>query len=144
MSDLFFNRIRILKTGLANVQQYLDMDNLENRLYFERLAEPGTELRLKRVQGASGDPFKIEVYSLEGVMLGRVTMGKNETVARLMDAGQHVIAIVNESLPIHDSDDSHGQANVVNPNDPGWNGNSRASIDYSDCNLPYSIYLVDD
>ena len=144
MSDFSLNRIRILKTGLANVQKYIDMEKASEQAYFEKLAEPGTELKLKRVYDKEEDPFRIEVYAPDDRYLGRVTVGKNETAARLMDAGLKIIAIVNESLPIHDSDDSQGQAEKVNPEDLGWNENSREVNSYRICNLPYCIYLVDD
>lgn len=144
MSDFSLNRIRILKTGLANIQNHIDMSKSENRIFFEKIAEPGTQLKLKRVYDNEKDPFRIEVFSLDDRYLGRVTVGKNETAARLMDGGIKIVAIVNESLPIHDSDSSQGLADIANPDDPGWNENSRAVINYNDCNLPYCIYLVDE
>ncbi len=69
------NRIRILKTGLADVQNRIDMTLPENREFFERLAEPGTALRLKRVRDDASDPFRVEVYAPDGRYLGRVTPG---------------------------------------------------------------------
>lgn len=100
MGDFSLNRIRILKTGLAQVNRYIDMSKPENVKYFEELASPGTQLKLKRVKDFPGDPFRIEVFAPDDRFFGRVTVGKNETAARLMDAGLHIIAIVNESLPI--------------------------------------------
>ena len=144
MGDFSLNRIRILKTGLAQVNRYIDMSKSENVKYFEELASPGTQLKLKRVKDFPGDPFRIEVFAPDDRFLGRVTVGKNETAARLMDAGLHIIAIVNESLPIHDSDSSQGMPDVADPNDPGWNERSRMMAGYDNCNLPYCIYLVDD
>ncbi len=140
MSELSLKRIRILKTGLANVQDHIDMSLPENRVFFERLAEPGTQLVLKRVHDHENDPFRVEVYSPDDRYLGRVTVGKNETVARMMDAGLKVVAIVNKSLPIHDSDEATGQADIVDPYDSGWNEASREAAHYDDCNLPYCIY----
>ena len=49
MGDFSLNRIRILKTGLAQVNRYIDMSKPENVKYFEELASPGTQLKLKRV-----------------------------------------------------------------------------------------------
>lgn len=140
MSELSLKRIRILKTGLAKVQNHIDMSLPENRDFFERLAEPGTQLKLKRIRDNEDDPFRVEVYSPNDRFLGRVTLGKNETTARMMDAGLKVVAIVNKSLPIHDSDEAMGQSETVNPDDPGWNEVSRDAIHYDDCNLPYCIY----
>ena len=140
MSTISLNRIRILKTGLANVQYHIDMMQPENRSYFERLAEPGTQLKLKRVRDDENDPFRIDVYSPDNRYLGRVTLGKNETAARLMDAGLKVIAIVNDSLPVHDSDVSFSQGAEPDSDDAGWNEESRIETLYRDCNLPYCIY----
>ena len=93
---------------------------------------------------AENDLNHLELFAPDDRFLGRVTVGKNETAARLMDAGLHIIAIVNESLPIHDSDSSQGMSDVADPNDPGWNERSRMMARYDNCNLPYCIYLVDD
>ena len=138
MNELSLKRIRILKTGIANVQNHIDMSLPENRAFFERLAEPGTQLKLKRVRDNEYDPFCIEVYSPDDRYLGRVTTGKNETTARMMDAGLKVVAIVNKSLPVHDSDADVEQS--AYSGDPGWNETSREAIRYADCNLPYCIY----
>lgn len=143
MPDLVLNRIRILKTGLAQVERYLDISKPENIEYFEELATPETELMLKRVKEYPGDPFRIEVFSQDNRFLGRVTVGKNETAARLMNAGLQLVAIVNESLPIHDSNSSQGLSETIDPKDPGWNERFRTVTRYTDCNLPYCIYLVD-
>ena len=140
MNVLSLKRIRILKTGLANVQDHIDMTRAENRAFFERIAEPGTELKLKRVRDDEDDPFRIEVYSPDDRYLGRVTPGKNETAARMIDAGLRIVAIVNKSIPTHDSDISTSLAETADPNDSGWNEASRAASRYDDCNLPYCIY----
>ena len=115
------------------------MSDLANVAYFEHLAEPGTHLTLRRVKNHPEDPFRIEVFGPEGRFLGRVTAAKNETAARLMDAGLPLAAIVNESLPVHDSDLSQG---LADPADQGWNQITRLSGRYTNCNLPYSIYLL--
>ena len=142
MADLVLDRIRILKTGLFGVERYLDMSDPANVAYFEHLAEPGTHLTLRRVKNHPEDPFRIEVFGPEGRFLGRVTAAKNETAARLMDAGLPLAAIVNESLPVHDSDLSQGLADRPDPADQGWNQITRLSGRYTNCNLPYSIYLL--
>ena len=98
MPDFALNRIRILKTGLAGVDRYLDMSIPENVLYFEKLANPGMHLKLRRVKDYAGAPFRIEVYAPDDRFLGRVTVGKNETAARLMDAGKTITVFVDEIL----------------------------------------------
>ena len=143
MSDFSLNRIRILKTGLARVERYIDMTVPENILFFEKLAQPGTQLKLKRVKDRPEDPFRIEVFSEDDRFLGRVTVGKNETAARLMDAGFSVVAIVNESMPVHDSDLPKKMLDSVGTESIGWDEKSRTAVRYEDCNLPYSLYLED-
>ena len=140
-NQLLQQRIRLLKTGLFAVDRHIDMSQAENQLYFEKLATPGTELRLVRCHDKPENPFRIDVYSMDGRYLGRVTEGKDQTVARLMDAGFEIIAIVNESLPFHDSDYNFGIKEKEN--DPGWSDTTRAQNAHSLCNLPYGIYLVD-
>ena len=137
---LKLNRIRILKTGLFGVNRYLDMRQESNRALFERLASPGTELTLVRDRSDYYHPFKVDVYTSDGIKLGTVTETKCQTVARLMDAGLEVIAVVNESLPFHDSDHNYGLED--NGTDDGWSPASRVKTGYSECNLPYGIYLV--
>lgn len=143
MSDFSLNRIRILKTGLARVERYIDMTVPENILFFEKLAQPGTQLKLKRVKDRPEDPFRIEVFSEDDRFLGRVTVGKNETAARLMDAGFPVVAIVNESMPVHDSELPKKMLDPVGTESIGWDEHSRTAARYADCNLPYSLYLED-
>ena len=138
---LLRNRIRILKTGLYGVDRYMDMRVPENLAYFEKLATPGTELKLVRNYNSPYNPFQIDVYSMDDRLLGHVTASKCQTAARLMDAGLEVIAIVNESLPIHDSDYNFGVENK--PGEIGWSESSRSETGHILCNLPYGIYLVD-
>ncbi len=141
-NQILGKRIRILKTGLYGVDRYIDMEVPENVAFFEKLAEPGTELKLVRNAKDPRDPFRIDVYSVTGVYLGRVTRSKGQTTARLIDAGFEVIAIVNESLPFHDSDYNYGVKE--RPGDTGWSDASRTKTGYDLCNLPYGIYLVEE
>ena len=134
-------RIRILKTGLYGVERSLDMSDPANWVVFERLATPGTELRLARNHQVPENPFQIDVYSMDNRYLGRVTPRKCQTVARLMDAGFEVVAIVNESLPLHDSDYNFGIEEK--PGEIGWSETTRMQTGHALCNLPYGIYLVD-
>lgn len=135
------HRIRILKTGLFSVDRYLDMSDPANRARFEELATPGTELKLVRNHTDETNPYRIDVYSPDDQYLGRVTVDKSQTAARLMDAGAEVIAVVNESNPIHDSDFNYGTKDV--PENVGWSEASREKTDHQLCNLPFGIYLVD-
>ena len=65
VAELVLDRICILKTGLFGVERYLDMSEQENVAYFERLAEPGTHLTLRRVKDYPEDPFRIDVFGPE-------------------------------------------------------------------------------
>ena len=138
---LLRNRIRILKTGLYGVERSFEMSDPANRAIFERLAMPGTELKLVRNHQVPDNPFQIDVYSMDDRYLGRVTPRKCQTAARLMDAGFEVVAIVNESLPLHDSDYNFGIED--DPGEIGWSESSRAKTGHVLCNLPFGIYLVD-
>lgn len=48
--DFSLNRIRILKTGLAGADRYLDMSVPKNVLYFEKLVKTGTHLKLWQIK----------------------------------------------------------------------------------------------
>lgn len=132
------SRIRILKTGLFNVGRYLSIKTPEQIRYFEQLATPGNELQLVRDRTNPEEPFRINVLSPDGKLLGRVTPSKCETAARLMDAGIQVIAIVNDSLPVHDSD--FQKVDLEDHEDNGWSGGERFGNEHSLCNLPFGIY----
>ncbi len=141
LSNQLLHRIRILKTGLYAVDRYLDMNDPANRARFEELATPGTELKLVRNHTDETNPYRIDVYSPDDQYLGRVTVDKSQTAARLMDAGAEVIAVVNESKPIHDSDFNYGSKDT--PANVGWSETSRETTGHRICNLPFGIYLVD-
>ena len=134
-------RIRLLKTGLYGVDKHIDMSIPGNLAFFESLAAPGTELKLVRNHHVPDNPFQIDVYSMDDRLLGHVTARKCQTVARLMDAGFEVVAIVNESIPLHDSDYNFGIEDK--PGEIGWSESSRSETGHVLCNLPYGIYLVD-
>ena len=142
VSGVSLKRIRILKTGLWGIDRFFDMRNQENVAYVEKLATPGTELILKRNYERPNEPFRIDVLSPDGIYIGRVTTSKSQTVARLMDAGFEVVAIVNDSLP-HNSDYDYGKTNQDDVYDIGWTEDSRFENNHSLCNLPYCIYLVE-
>ena len=134
------DRIRILKTGLFNVGRYISIETPDEIRYFEELATPGTELRLVRDHSVPEEPFRINVLAPDGKYLGRVTVSKCETAARLMDAGIEVIAIVNDSLPVHNDDYQHYDLN--DHSKIGWSDSQRFGNDHTLCNLPFGIYAV--
>lgn len=129
-------RIKILKTGLWGVHRYIDFAKPKEVKYFEKIASPGTELILKRA-ATDDEPWRIEVFGPDERFLGRVTVQKSETAARLMDAGMKIIAIVNDSM-IEGTDMISTQ---VEPGDEGWSLKGRMQTKYDEVNLPFSIYL---
>ena len=140
-SNVQLNRIRILKTGLAHVERQFDMNDPDSPALLERIAVPGTELHLVRVDSDLNRPFRIDVYSGDGLFLGHVNENKSQTAARLMDAGFRLAAIVNESMPVHDSDMRARSAETTD--DDGWSSGSRVRSGYNECHIPFCIYLED-
>ena len=84
-------RILVLKTGIAGLQF-----NVENEAEQEALnaITPGTELMLFREPENEYDEWAVAVYLTEDDKLGFVSRFKNETIARLMDAGKKFIGVV--------------------------------------------------
>lgn len=142
INNKLHNRIRLLKTGLFGVHRFINFRMNENRAFFEQIAEPGTELMLKRVYDDPNNIFRIDVYYDANIKLGTVTKSKSQTIARLIDAGLEIIAIVNNAIPEHDSDTS----DLSFEDDEiykGWTIEGRIKNDYRFVSLPYGIYLID-
>ena len=68
--DTLLRRIRILKTGLYNVGANISIKTPEEIQYFEKLATPGTELKLERVYDKPESPWLIKVLAPDGQKLG--------------------------------------------------------------------------
>lgn len=86
-------QILVLKTGLAGAQFHIESE--EEREALNNIT-PGTELLLYREPDNAHDEWAIAVYLTEDDLLGYISRFKNETIARLMDAGKKFIAIVDE------------------------------------------------
>ena len=86
-------RILVLKTGIAGLQF-----NIENEAEQEALnaITPGTELLLFREPENEYDEWAVAVYLTEDDKLGFVSRFKNETIARLMDAGKKFVGVVDD------------------------------------------------
>lgn len=86
-------RILVLKTGIAGLQF-----NIANEAEQEALnaITPGTELMLFREPENEYDEWAVAVYLTEDDKLGFVSRFKNETIARLMDAGKKFIGVVDD------------------------------------------------
>lgn len=68
--------------------------------FTEDLNEPGRQLMLLREPDNRYDRWAIKVCTLTGTLLGYLPSGKNQSVARLMDAGKHIAAFVDDALTI--------------------------------------------
>lgn len=79
-------RIPILRCGTVSLQGYS-----------EAIGEPGRQLKLIREPENKYDRWAIRVCTLDGVMLGYLPSRKNQSAARLMDAGKSITAFVDEA-----------------------------------------------
>ncbi len=85
--------VLVLGTDVAGLKYHVDLGSDEGETFIDSLT-PGTELTLCREPDNRHDKWAIAIYTADGVRLGYVRMGKNETVARLMDLGRSFICIV--------------------------------------------------
>ena len=83
----------VLWTGIAGVQYHINVRSNEGKALLKRL-KPGTELKLVREPKNQYDRWAIAIYTEDDIQLGHMTRYKNETIARLMDAGFQFHAIV--------------------------------------------------
>lgn len=120
-------RILVLKTGIAGMQYYIEND--EERKAIDEIT-PGTELILYREPDNVHDELAIAVYLTENDKLGFITRFKNETIARLMDAGKKFVAVVD------DPENDQEAAEIVNERSRRTGTENMA--------IPFSVYMVDD
>ena len=105
-------RIVVLRCGTVLLQNFS-----------EDLNEPGRQLKLVREPDNAYDRWATRVVTLEGTMLGYLPARKNQSVARLIDAGKTITVFVDESL----------QAPARNPN---YESEKLPLILYMDVNIP--------
>ena len=86
-------RILVLKTGIAGLKY--NIENEDEQKALESIT-PGTELMLFREPDNEHDVWAIAVYLTEEDKLGFISRFKNETIARLMDAGKKFVGIVDD------------------------------------------------
>lgn len=86
-------RVLVLKTGVAGIQFHIA--NKEEKKALDNIT-PGTELMLFREPDNKYDEWAIAVYLTKDDKIGFVSRFKNETIARLMDAGKKFIGIVDD------------------------------------------------
>ena len=101
LEDLeLIKKIVILKCGIVRLQNYS-----------EDLSEPGRQLKLVREPNNKYDRWATKVCTLDGTMLGYLPSRKNQSLARLMDAGKNITVFVDEqvgttnSMPYHSYED---------------------------------------
>ena len=86
-------RMLVLKTGGAGLQFHIE--NEEEQTAFNAIT-PGTELLLYREPNNEHDEWSVAVHLTEDDKFGFISRFKNETIARLMDAGKRFIGIVED------------------------------------------------
>ena len=86
-------RILVLKTGIAGLQFHIENEEEEKAL---NEITPGTELMLYREPDNEKDEWAIAVHLTEDDKIGYISRFKNETIARLMDAGKRFIGVVDD------------------------------------------------
>jgi hypothetical protein len=114
----------LLKTGLAGAKFHIKSE--AERAALHRI-QPGTELILRREPDNKYDKWAIAVYLTEEDQIGFLSRFKNETIARLMDAGKKCIAVADDPAE-QDGDDSERSHQAPTENR----------------NLPFSVYLLED
>lgn len=117
-------RLLVLKTGIAGLKHRVDLNSDEGKALLAELV-PGTELRLYRDVDNEHDKWAIAVYTMQEQEIGYITRFKNETLARLMDYGKKVTAVVDE-LPPEPKDETERRRTRC------WTENYE---------VPFSVYL---
>lgn len=117
-------RILLLKTGLAGSQFHIKSEAERAALHH---IQPGTELILRREPDNKYDKWAIAVYLTEEDQIGFLSRFKNETIARLMDAGKKCIAVADDPAEQNSNDAERSR---------------KAPTENMD--LPFSVYLLED
>lgn len=121
-------RILVLKTGLAGAQFHIK--NEAERAALNNI-QPGTELLLYREPDNKYDEWAIGVYLTEDDKIGFMSRFKNETIARLMDAGKKFIGVADDPAEREEED--------------AFSDKPRArKAPTENMALPFSVYLVEE
>lgn len=75
--------------------------------FTEDLAEPGRQLKLVREPENKCDRWATKVVTFSGTELGYLPSWKNQSVARLIDAGKNITVFVDEELNIPEPNPRH-------------------------------------
>ncbi|MBR0405250.1 MAG: HIRAN domain-containing protein [Eggerthellaceae bacterium] len=87
---LLFERARV--AGTTNIR---DIDFICEDI------EPGAKLGLKRDADNRDDAFAVRVFSPKNELIGYVPADINEPIARLLDAGKHLYAVMTDHERYH-------------------------------------------
>lgn len=123
-------RILVLKTGIAGMQFYVENKKEEKAL---KEITAGTELLLFREPDNEHDEWAIAVHLTEDDKLGFISRFKNETIARLMDAGKKFIGVV-------DNPEEDEKAKEIIEKERKRNRNAPTE----NMALAFSVYLIED
>ena len=122
------NKLLVLKTGIAGVKFHIENEE-ENTALNE--ITPGTELKLFREPDNEYDEWAVAVYLTDDDKIGYISRFKNETIARLMDAGKKFIAVVDEQTERENTDEEPAERRR----------SKRAPTEnYA---LPFSVYMIE-
>lgn len=120
-------RILVLKTGVAGLQFHIE--NEEEQAALDAIT-PGTELMLFREPENEYDEWAIAVHLTKEDKLGFISRFKNETIARLMDAGKKFIGVVDEVESFDEDTNTDSQRISHAPTE--------------NMSLPFSVYLIEE
>lgn len=123
-------RTLVLKTGIAGLQFHIESEDEQEAL---NAITPGTELMLFREPENEYDEWAIAVYLTSEDKLGFISRFKNETIARLMDAGKKFIGVVDEP-----------DADVTNQGSGEKELRRRRHAPTENMALPFSVYLIEE
>lgn len=121
-------RILALKTGLAGAQ--FNIKSEEEREALNNI-QSGTELLLYREPDNKYDEWAIAVYLNEDDKIGFMSRFKNETIARLMDAGKKFIGVADDPAEQEEEDILSGK-----------HRSRRAPTE--NMAIPFSVYLIEE
>lgn len=83
--------IKLLETRLAGIYYRYEDSELDE---FKEQYPIDAELKLVREVDNEHDEFAVQVFGKNDELLGYISKYKNETIARLMDAGKKLVIIV--------------------------------------------------
>ena len=90
MEGPYSRDIFLIEVQVAGTSHVVGMDELEPFLQIDE------RLSLVRVPDNPSDPCAIKIFNRDGLKLGYVPREQNQILARLMDAGKELFAVLSE------------------------------------------------